>query len=672
MPQSDKEFLIRVKADIEKAVADMRNLSSEIGTTAKESGKAARSTRELGLSMDGLVRAASAYLSIATVIKTLKMADEWKSLENRIAAATKETGDYAQVSESLYEITRRNGTAMADTVATFQRLSLARAELGATNADILKVTNAVQQLGVMSGSSSSAMQAGMLQFSQAMSSGVVRAEELNSILENMPAVANRIAQGMGLTTGELRGAVLEGKVLSRQVFDALLGQTDEIAAEMAGMPVSLERAWNTATTSLSRFISKLDDITGVTNFITLSLQGWAGILDAAIDSEIDLANKQRERLQILTRIRQLESYLEDFTGPQRVYDAMADALANLRKELQQVDEQLRAANKQTIDPGSSKPGAGSGKGGTSEPAILSQKELDKQIKTTNKSIEEQTRLFEQQARSVEAAQNKVKEVQGGFDAARKAIRSDGEEKKPDIISVSNDLLNAEGKAAAGDYDEAIKAANAAKDVIVKMGEEGQYAKIVLDGLLDQAEQIGVGAAKSVEGEQQSALDKIKTEMSDLLAKAEELKAMKVGFDADGALTEAATLRAQIQEQFNANPLTVPVTTTQLGAPIGAPTGAGAAKAAAAAPVSGQAEISSPDGQRVVRYKVEVDAADAAQQMASVSKALQDAATPVVQPVHVSTQGGVTTFSDSPNADFSGPSDQVSQWLADEVMQFGGK
>lgn len=348
MPQNDKEFLIRVRADINKAVTELRKVSGEIDKTDRRSRTASKHTTALGKSFDTLVAGASAYLTVATAIKALRMADDWNTLQQRIKTATKETGDYAAVSEQLYDISRRNGAAMADTVSIFQRLSIARKELNATNDELLKVTDSVQQLGRASGASGTAMRAGLLQFAQAMSAGTVRAEELNSIIENIPAVADRIARGMGMTVGELRNAVLAGEVLSRDVFDALLSQTEAIAAEVGEIPLNMEQSWTVATNALGNFLSRLDELTGVTDFISKSLQGWAQILDDAAQRDFDLLELQQRRLGILERVRTLTQEIENNQGPSFLADPARRELERLQADLATIEKQLKANNAEAL------------------------------------------------------------------------------------------------------------------------------------------------------------------------------------------------------------------------------------------------------------------------------------------------------------------------------------
>ncbi|MCP5426745.1 MAG: tape measure protein [Chromatiaceae bacterium] len=653
MPQADKEFLIRVRADIQKAVASLREVSGEIGKTGDLSKTASSQTAALGDSLRQLATGATAYLVTMKAIQALRMVDEWNSLQQRIKQATKETGGFTRVSKELFDISQRNGAEIADTVATFQRLSTARKELKATNDEILKVTNAVQQLGILSGASGTAMQAGMLQFGQAMSSGVVRAEEFNSILENMPALAARIADGLGLTVGQLRQAVLNGEVLSRSVFDAILKQSDQIASDMEEMPTNMGRAWTAAGDASARFLANIQEVSLVGKLITQSIQGWAVMLNAYSDAaEVEnmLPEVQQRRVELQKQINNLEN---DPSARNR-----SARLSEYRKELAALNEELnkrRSAGVVCTD------GTASG----TAPAVQSQKQLEDQIKATNKSLKDQTSLFEQQAKVVAAAQKQVQEFQSRVADSRRAISDQGT--GPGVIGTGYDLLQAEGSLSKGDYQAALNAADKAIEAVNEMGRAGKVSKLALEGLLSQAERIGTAAGKGIEGQEQAKLDEFGAKVTDLLAKAEQLKALKVGFDTDGALAEAATLRAKLQEQFAASPLTIPTITTQIGAPITDTEGPGITpttdpKGPGATPINGlprtpEGKIQS--GDKVIRYRVEVDDSAVAAQMAAANAKAQAAATPVVMPIVMTTVNGVPTFS---NTEVS-----IDDALSDEVM-----
>ena len=249
----------------------------------REAGRFAnRTERHFNRASGGARRLGIAIASIITIDaarRTVLLADSYNILQQRLITATKATQDYARVSEQIFRISNSNGTALATNVSLFQSLARAAPELGATTSEILALTEAVGQLGVIGGSSAAAQQNGLLQFTQGLSAGILRAEEMNSILENLPELANRIAQGMDLTVGGLRRAVLAGEVLSTDVFQSLLGQTEEIAREFADLPPTVSRSFISLQNSFSRFLGELDSTVGVTGEIAETFLSWSSALD---------------------------------------------------------------------------------------------------------------------------------------------------------------------------------------------------------------------------------------------------------------------------------------------------------------------------------------------------------------------------------------------------------
>ncbi|WP_041523594.1 tape measure protein [Gilvimarinus agarilyticus] len=216
------------------------------------------------------------------------LADDFNILEQRVKTATKDTGDFNRVWAELYQNAQDNGAVMQGTVELFQRLSSSRKELKATNTQMLEFTNTVQQLGVIGGSSTQAMTAGLTQLAQGLGGGVLRAEEFNSILENVPELAVRIGKGMGdIGVGELRAMVLEGKVLSEDVFAAILSQAPEIAAEFEQLAPTLARSrveYDNATASI---LSRMDEAAGITRVWAELLSDAAGAMDELSTEELE-------------------------------------------------------------------------------------------------------------------------------------------------------------------------------------------------------------------------------------------------------------------------------------------------------------------------------------------------------------------------------------------------
>lgn len=264
---------------------DASNLKTEL---AKASKSVATFKGKVNKSLDGVnkafatlkvgVAAAAAALATLGARELALTADRFNVLQARIQQATKATNDYIKVSQDLSKIAAATGSELNSTVDVFQRLSLGAKELGRNNDDVLKLVKTVQQLGALGGSSSTSLNAGLLQFGQAMSAGIVRAEEFNSIVENLPLLANRIAEGFGVSTGQLRRLVIDGNVLSKDVFTVLLEQAADVNEEFDKMPPSLQRAENNARLAFDEFIAGADEALGLTKQLAAALNNIATAL----------------------------------------------------------------------------------------------------------------------------------------------------------------------------------------------------------------------------------------------------------------------------------------------------------------------------------------------------------------------------------------------------------
>ena len=249
-----------------------RNTEKQFERTSRAASKTTATISRLGKAMAGLA-------ALEAARRVVLLTDSYNVLQQRILTATKATGDYVRVSKELFEISNKNGTSLRTNVELFQSLARVAPELGASTSQMLTLTKTVGQLGVIGGSSSEQMKNGLLQFTQGLAAGVLRAEEMNSILENIPEVANRIAKGMNLTVGGLRKAVLAGEVLSENVFQALLKQAPEIAKEFEAIPSSVERSATALMNSFTKFLGQLDKATGVTNGLSIIMSGLATFLN---------------------------------------------------------------------------------------------------------------------------------------------------------------------------------------------------------------------------------------------------------------------------------------------------------------------------------------------------------------------------------------------------------
>ncbi|TGE04625.1 tape measure protein [Hymenobacter fodinae] len=203
----------------------------------------------------------------------IKAADEYTVMEARIRSIAKSGQETTRVMGELRKISAATGSEMETSLSILQRLSFVREEIKATNNDMLAFTETVTKLGVTSGALPEAMKAGLTQLGQALSSQYTRAEEFNSIMENIPAVGKAIADELGVTTGQMRLLVVEGKLLSSDVFAAILNQTEKVRAEFEQFPRTATQGFKQMTASLDTVIAQANAASGATNGIGMALRG---------------------------------------------------------------------------------------------------------------------------------------------------------------------------------------------------------------------------------------------------------------------------------------------------------------------------------------------------------------------------------------------------------------
>jgi tape measure domain-containing protein len=250
--------------------------------------RAKKETSMLSGAMDNLKKAVVAYVSINTVKYIADTADKMRLLEARTINASKGIALGTQNFEALKKVAISTGTSLEGIVTVFQRISNTKNSIGATNAEMLVLTDTVSKLGVLSGASGEAIKNSLVQFSQAMAGGIVRAEEFNSIVENTPEIAIKIAEGLGVSMGKLRLMVIEGKLLSKDVFDVLIKQADDVNKEFDKMPMTFGRLKSQADITFASLVADIDKSTDASGSLLRSLgsilkslednrQGWVAL-----------------------------------------------------------------------------------------------------------------------------------------------------------------------------------------------------------------------------------------------------------------------------------------------------------------------------------------------------------------------------------------------------------
>lgn len=294
----------RKAADVLDAMGkNARNASSGIDKLDGSGRKASGTMDVLKSSLSGVASAISVALIIDYGKAFLTVADNVTQLQARISRLSADTAEAKATFSALAMIASNTGASLQDTQNLWEKLTSSLKATGVTNSQILFLTDTLQKIGRVGGSSAEEMAGALRQFGQSIDGGIVRAEEFNSIVESMPELARQIAAGMGVSMGQLRQEMLAGKVTSEAALNAIAKQSGVVNQEFNKLPRTLEQANNSLNVSLSLLVDKMNEATGASK----TMVGIIDSVSAAIDRLSGRAETAAQKIADLTSTGEMYS-----------------------------------------------------------------------------------------------------------------------------------------------------------------------------------------------------------------------------------------------------------------------------------------------------------------------------------------------------------------------------
>jgi len=260
--------------------AKLRGTTQALKDAAGGMGTFAGALRMGGGIGAGFLGVQAAISGVATGLAAVPKAGDaaFESL-NRLNAVIGELSRSRAVFNDLAAVSRQTGVSVADSAATFGRFAIAAKDLGVTNAQVVELVGGIQKFGIVAGASTEETKSATTQLAQALASGKLQGDELRSILESMPQLAQALAKELGTSIGNLRTMGSEGKLTADVVMPALLRAVQGIDAEFSKMPVSMARAQAQFDVSAKSFLSHIDEAIGLSQKLAKILERAAGTID---------------------------------------------------------------------------------------------------------------------------------------------------------------------------------------------------------------------------------------------------------------------------------------------------------------------------------------------------------------------------------------------------------
>ncbi|MEG4686460.1 tape measure protein [Enterobacter cloacae] len=406
MSEKAGEIYYDIEADVSGLLKAQGKANKSLDSIGNSATNAAKKMDELQTNINRVAGAIAASLVVDWGKAFLVAADNMSQLNARIERLTGSAAAASQTMQNLMRISSATGGSLQDTAKLWETLSTALRDTGATNGQIIQLTETLQKIGRIGGSSSEEMANALRQFGQSISSGTVRAEEFNSILEQMPELARQIAAGMGVSIGELRQLMLDGKLTAEDALNAIQKQTGSVNAEFEKLPRTLSQANTALTNSFLSMIDSVNQATGASTGLVAVIDSMTAALDrlvgkaASADAQISDLNSTAE---MFTRRARTWSWLglDGWEAQNKALAGLSNKAAMLVGDLAAVSKASQtAANTKPIEIKTTGSAAGSkAKGGKS----AAQKEAEQYAKaqeSVNQKLDELRQKAELSAGSV--------------------------------------------------------------------------------------------------------------------------------------------------------------------------------------------------------------------------------------------------------------------------------
>lgn len=250
--------LVGVSSEAKKTGADLAALDKAaggFGTTQAGLAQLESQLRSIQVLGSQVFAFAGVSLGVASIIG---LADAYQNMTGRLRLATQYTGNFNEVFGLLRESATSTRSSLQATVDLYAKMAPALAGVGLQGKAAVAVITTINQAIALSGASSQAAEAALIQLGQGFGSGVLRGEELNSVMEQTPGLAQAIADGLGVSVGALRQMGAEGQLTAEKVAGALQKVREQVEADFQKLPVTVSQALQELQNSLLVFIGQSD------------------------------------------------------------------------------------------------------------------------------------------------------------------------------------------------------------------------------------------------------------------------------------------------------------------------------------------------------------------------------------------------------------------------------
>ena len=264
--------MARAQTDVAKSMQEQKDTLGELASAATKAAEAAhkattanrdhkKSTDEAKKSADQLTQSlkslVASYISIQGLKKAANLSDSLVSMRARLDRMNDGLQTTKELEDMVYAASMRSRGDFMDTMGLVSQMGTMAGDAFSSSKEIVQFAEQLNKQLRLSGASGSSAQAAILQLEQGLASGVLRGDELNSVMEQAPALAKSIADYMHVSVGELREMGSQGQITADIVKNALFAAAKDTNAEFEKTPMTWAQVWTVASNTAVRALDPL-------------------------------------------------------------------------------------------------------------------------------------------------------------------------------------------------------------------------------------------------------------------------------------------------------------------------------------------------------------------------------------------------------------------------------
>ena len=291
----DTSAIREARDELARAGAAFDEIEENIRQAGNQQDRFNRRIRDGTTAADGLwgkLKGIAATVGgLAAAKKLLNISDQFSNTNARLNNAMinfDDGGSLTDLEKKVMASAQRSRTSYMDAASSIAKLGLNARDAFGSMDEVIAFQELVNKQFVIGGASVQEQQAAMTQLTQAMASGVLRGEELNSIFEQAPGIIQSIADYLGVSIGEIRAMAADGQITADIVKNAMFAAADDIETKFSNMPKTWAQIWvgmkNKALSIFAPILTKINQIGNSERFTQVTdgiINGLAGIASVA-------------------------------------------------------------------------------------------------------------------------------------------------------------------------------------------------------------------------------------------------------------------------------------------------------------------------------------------------------------------------------------------------------